>query len=87
MPDADPVRCWLVERGIDSRDLLTLVYATPDGERALRRELSAANVGGVTAARDVDPGALEPVADEETRERYAREARRMADDHDPDDEI
>jgi hypothetical protein len=33
------------------------------------------------------PGDLGVVADPETRERYAREASRMADEHDPDDAI
>jgi hypothetical protein len=40
----------------------------------------------VTAARDVDEERLESTGDEE-RERYAAEATRMADQHDPDDTV
>jgi hypothetical protein len=83
------VRCWLVERDYWDEDLVTLVYATPDGERAHHRQLSSALLQktDVTAARDVDDADLNPVADAETRERYAAEAERMRDGHDPDDRV
>jgi hypothetical protein len=42
---------------------------------------------GTTATLDVSPDDLAPVTDEATRERYAREAARMAGEHDPDDTI
>jgi hypothetical protein len=76
-------RVWLVERSVDDRGLLTLVYATPDGERALRLERSPHTLGEVTAAMDVDPDRLGPV-EAERRERYSREAARVADRNDPD---
>ena len=87
--DDDAVRCWLVERTFDDRNLVTLVYATPDGERYHRRELSgnALSRVDVTAARTVPADGLEPVDDPDQRERYAAEAEAMAADHDPDDEI
>jgi hypothetical protein len=44
-------------------------------------------VDTVTAARDVSPDDLEPVNETDRQERYADEARRMADEHDPDDTI
>lgn len=77
-----------VERDYDDRGLVSLVYATPDGERALRRELSARMLqrNPTTAARDVPDADLEPVADAD-RERYRREAARMRENHDPDEEI
>ncbi|MFB6204920.1 MAG: hypothetical protein ABEJ05_00100 [Haloglomus sp.] len=86
--DVDEVRTWLVERSYDSRDLITLVYATPDGERALMRELSSSMLDRtpITAARDVDPGDLAPV-DESDRERYRAEAERVRENNDPDEEI
>jgi hypothetical protein len=85
----DTVRCWFVERDYDNRDLITLTYATPDGERAFRKELAAQVIDSktVTAAQDVDPENLESVDDPETRDRYAAEADRVAREHDPDDEI
>jgi hypothetical protein len=85
----DTVRCWLVERGYNDRDLVILTYATPEGDRVFRNELAAQVVDTktVTAAKDVDPDNLEPVEDPETRDRYAAEADRVASDHDPDDEI
>lgn len=86
---ADAVRCWFVERGYDNRDLVTLAYATPEGDRVFRQELAAGAIESktVTAAEDVDPDNLEAVDDPETRERYADEVARVRSDHDPDDEI
>ena len=87
--DPDPVRLWLVERDYDDRNLVTLVYATPDGERYHQREQSAhllSQGDGVTAATDADPNDLATV-DESTRKRYAREAERMRERHDPDDSV
>lgn len=83
------MRCWLVERDYDDKGLVRLVYATPDGRRSVMQERSAAMLGrtDVTAAIDVDPGRLEPVDDAETRDRYAAEAGRMADRHDPEESV
>lgn len=87
--DGETVRVWLVERGYTNRDLITLVYATPDGERALQKERAAATMGGseVTAARDVDPERLSSVTDEETVERYRQEGERTRERYGPDEPI
>lgn len=89
--DEETVRAWLVERSYDDRGLITMVYATPDGERARRKELSATvmNQRGLapTAATEVDAADLDEVTDEETRERYAEEVARMREKHAPDDEV
>ncbi|MBV0900241.1 hypothetical protein [Haloarcula salina] len=86
----ETVRCWLVERSSygDER-MVTLVYATPTGDRQLTKQLSPNLLRRkrVTAAVNVEPERLEPVADDETRERYAAEAERMAERHDPDAEV
>jgi hypothetical protein len=87
---AESVRLWLVARDYDDRNLVTLVYATPDGERYHQREQSAhllSQGDGVTAATDADPDDLATVDDESTRKRYAREAERMRERHDPDDSV
>jgi hypothetical protein len=88
--DTDDVRVWLVERSYDDRNLITLVYATPDGERALRKEMAATVLHQrgtrITAATDVDPAQLTAV-DAEDRERYAAEVDRMRDRYDPDEEV
>lgn len=84
---SDEVRVWLVERDYDDKGLLRLVYATPDGGRALRTEQSPHLRRDPTAARTVAADRLDPVADEALRERYAGEARRMADRHDPDEAV
>jgi hypothetical protein len=89
----DSVRVWLVERTYsdDEQNLIILVYATPDGTRYFRKERALPSFTGsarpTLAALDVSPEQLGPVDDEETRERYANEAGRMADEHDPDNEI
>ena len=88
--ESESVRCWLVERTFDDRNLVTLVYATPDGERYQRHERSANSLRAgspPTAAVDCRPAKLEPVEDADTRERYATEAARLMDAHDPDDTV
>jgi hypothetical protein len=72
------------ERGFDDRGPVTLVYTMPDGERALRRGLSAAAPGrvDVTAARTVPPADLAST-DSDGGDRYAAEARRMRERHAP----
>ncbi|NHN46239.1 hypothetical protein G9464_01315 [Halostella sp. JP-L12] len=91
MDDSDDrVRVWLVERDLDQRNLVTLVYATPDGDRRYRRQLSSAALdrgADVTAATTVAPADLEPVEDPDRRKQYAEEARRVADDRDPDEPL
>lgn len=86
---ADTVRCWLVERDYYDEDLVTLVYATPDGTRHVTQQLSTALLAKKppTAAKDIEPERLEAVTDEETRSRYATEADRMADRHEPDERV
>ncbi len=87
---ADTRRCWLVERSFDDRNLVTIVYATPDGRRFQRRERSsvALRTGSpVTAATEVDVADLEAVDDPDRRERYATEADRMRATHAPDDPV
>ncbi|MDS0282104.1 hypothetical protein [Haloarcula onubensis] len=86
----ETVRCWLVERSSygDER-MVTLVYAPPEGDRQLTKQLSTNLLmrTAVTAAREVEPDRLAPVEDGATRERYATEATRMAETHDPDEEV
>ena len=86
----EAVRCWLVERDHDQRNLVTLTYATPDGERSFTRQGSLETLqrrGGVTAAIEVDPDDLSPVDDLDLRDRYAQEVERVRERHDPDDAI
>ena len=82
-------RLWLVERSYDDRDLVSLTYATVDGQRQLRKQLSMALLrqrGPATAAIEADAEELSAV-DERNREQFAAEAEKMASKHDPDDEI
>lgn len=86
----ETVRCWLVERETDQRDLVTLTYATPDGERAFTRQGSLETLqrrGGVTAATEVETEDLELVNDPDRRERYVTEVERMRERHDPDERV
>ncbi|MFB6089910.1 MAG: hypothetical protein ABEJ97_02520 [Halobellus sp.] len=89
--DAGTVRCWLAERTYTDRGLVDMVYATPDGSRVRRKQVSTTVMrqrgSGTAAAVDVDRDDLEPVDDEATRERYAAEVERVREQHDPDDEI
>ena len=91
MTDTDAVRCWLVERTYTDRGLVDTTYATPDGSRVHRRQVSTTVLrqrgSETTAAVDVDPDELTPVGDADVRERYAVEAERMRSAHDPDDEV
>lgn len=81
---------WLVERSYSNdEDLVTLVFATTDGEHQLKKQLSHNMLYGktITAAREEDPENLDAVKNSEIKERYATEATRMAEKHDPDDEV
>lgn len=82
-------RVWLVDRTYNDKGMFELVYATPDGEQYHHRQLSERMLmkKSVTAAEDVAEDRLEPTTDDEKRERYASEASRMAEEHDPDDEV
>ena len=83
------MECWLVEREFDDKGMVRLVYATPDGSNRLLRERSAARLGqyDVTAGIDIEAERLDTVENPDRRERYATEARRMADRHDPADTV
>ena len=91
MTEADAVRCWLVERTYTDRGLVDMTYATPDGARAHRKQVSTTVMRQrgteTTAAIEVDSAELEPVDDAETRERYVAEAERVRAGHDPDEEV
>jgi hypothetical protein len=84
----DTERVWLVDRTYSDKGMVNLVYATPDGERHLRRQLSEQMLTrtDVTAGLDADPERLVPV-DDADRERFAAEASRVAARHDPDEAI
>jgi hypothetical protein len=87
---AETGRLWLVERTYDDKGLISLVYATTDGSAVRRIErapIAVERSGGVTAAVDADPEALEPVDDDDLRERYAAEATRMAERRDPEETV
>lgn len=85
----DTAQLWLVERDYNDKGLVTLVYATTDGENFVQHHRSSQMLSrkGVTAAETVDREKLEAVEDEDRRERYASEAGRMAEKHDPDSEV
>jgi hypothetical protein len=89
----ETVRVWLVERTYsdDELNLVILVYATTDGTQYFRKEraLTSFEQGGAetTAALEAPHRNLGSVDDPETREQYATEAQRMAEEHDPEDVI
>jgi hypothetical protein len=89
--DDNTVRCWLVERTYTDRGLVDMVYATPDGSKRRRKQVSTTIMRqrgvGTTAAVDVDGDDLEPVDDDEVRERYVTEVERMREQYEPDDEV
>ncbi len=81
-------RIWLVDRVYSDKGMLNLVYATTDGQRHLRKQLSEQMVmrTDVTAAIKVDADRLEPTRDDE-RDRYAEAASKTARTHDPDETV
>jgi len=88
--EAEPTeQVWLVDRQYSDTNLITVVYATTDGERHYQQQLSHTLLGRtpVTAAKAVPVEKLEPVADADERGRYATQAQRMAQKHAPDEEI
>jgi hypothetical protein len=90
MTAEETVQTWLVERSYGAdEDLVTLVYATPDGTQQLRKQLSHRMLFNkeITAGRDVPRDRLESVPDDETQARYREEASTVAESHDPGDPI
>jgi len=89
MPEADTRRLWLVDRKSRDDRLISLIYATTAGTHSVTRErsLNLLRKRPATAAVDVPTAELQSVDDTETRERYGTEAARMADRHDPGDEV
>ena len=89
MTESETVQCWLVERDYGGKNLVTLVYATPDGDRAQtsERSMTMLRQQPPTAATEVAVEDLEPVTDETERDRYATEVERVRSQFDPDDEI
>lgn len=85
----ETVQCWLVERDYWDKNLVTLVYATPDGERAQTRQRSTTMLRQQppTAAEAVPADDLEPVEDDADRQRYVEEVERVRSQYEPDDEI
>jgi hypothetical protein len=83
---SDTERVWLVFREYTDKGLLSLTYATTDGEHVFEKQRSM-NAGDPTAAIDVDAADLDPVEDPADVERYGDEATRMRDQHDPDDTV
>jgi hypothetical protein len=88
----ETTRVWLVERTYsdDEQNIVILTYATPDGERYLRKEralTSFSDVRDTTAAVEATAGELGRVADPGVEDQYATEARRMQRAHEPDDVI
>lgn len=80
---------WLVDREFDSKGLVRLTYATTDGTRVHTKEIAEQRLftgNGITAARDVGDEALGDTEPENV-ERFATEALRMAEKHDPDETI
>lgn len=83
---SDTERVWLVFREYTDKGLLSLTYATPDGEHVHHKQRSM-NAGDPTAAIDVDTDELDAVDDPEDVRRYGDEATRMRDEHDLDDRV
>jgi hypothetical protein len=90
---AETARVWLVERTYsdDEQNLIILTYATPDGERAYRKERALTSFTGpareTTASLTVPVDDLGAVSDPDRRDWYEAEATRMATEHDPDGTI
>jgi len=86
---AERTRVWLVERTYsdDEQNLIILTYSTPDGTHDFRKERALTSFTGDTretpVSLEVERSNLGTVDDPETRERYAKEAERMAKTHDP----
>ncbi|MFB6267508.1 MAG: hypothetical protein ABEI31_07600 [Halodesulfurarchaeum sp.] len=95
MTDDDEIRVWMVERtfSMDSPHLLQITYATPDGERYLKKEWAYNRFGNlsrapeVTAAIEVSEERLAPVPEADLVDRFCAEAERMRERHDPDETV
>ena len=85
------VRVWLAQRTFsdDEQNLVILEYATPDGERYLRKERALTSFGDdreTPAALDVDPDRLTATPEGQT-EAYAAAVNATAEEYDPDEVV
>jgi len=92
--DGEQTQVWMVERtySTDAPNIMVITYATTDGSQYLMQERAINQsirhgVPTITAAQTVSGADLASTADEETRQRYATEAQRMRDRHDPGDVV
>ena len=83
---SDDVVVWLVRREYTDKGLITLEYATPDGSRSFVKQISPESPDP-TAAKTLDATELAPVEDPDEQARFASEAERMQERHDPDDTV
>ena len=89
----DDVRLWLVERTFsdDEQNLIILIYATVDGRFYHRKERALPSFSGpgreTTASITVAEDRLGTVSDPDRRQRYANEATRMSEQHEPDEAV
>ncbi|MFB6138226.1 MAG: hypothetical protein ABEJ42_07820 [Halobacteriaceae archaeon] len=87
----EAVRVWLAERTYsdDEQNVVILEYATPEGDRYLRKELAAGAAldRPTPVSITVDPDRLAPVQNEAVRERYAATVAETRADHDVDDTL
>lgn len=83
---SEDVTVWFVHREYTDKGLITLEYATPDGEWVFVKQISPQS-SDPTAAKEVSEADLQRVNDPETRDRYRSEAARVQDRHDPDDTV
>ncbi|GAD52151.1 hypothetical protein MBEHAL_0911 [Halarchaeum acidiphilum MH1-52-1] len=86
MSDDDTARVWFVGREYTDKGMLTIRYATPDGEERFEKQQSL-NAPDPTAAREVDPAKLVAVEDDDRVERYRTEVARVRESNDPDDPV
>lgn len=88
----ESLRVWLVERTFsdDEQNVIILIYATLDGTQYYRKERALPTDSAnreTTAAICVDRTNLGSVTEADDRARYATEATRMAETHDPNEAI
>lgn len=81
-------RVWFVNRSFDDGRIITVTYATGDGEESLTRQHNLSTLSdGVPVSIEVASDELSTVSDPERQAQYRNEVARIRAEHDLDDRV
>lgn len=85
---SEPRRLWLVDRSFDDGRIITVTYATMEGDATLTKQYNLPSISdGVPVSLEAQSDELTHIEDEKQRTMYRDEAERVRSQHTPDDRV